>query len=106
MRYAVVAVKDEGIGAFMPPQFCRSIGQAVRGFADEVNRPSQENVFFRHPEQFSLWHFGEWDDLDGKFHCEGADGAFVIAQAKNLSRTPVDVPAQPGGAEVQLRNGR
>ena len=67
MKYAVCAVFDSAVGAFMRPVFTQSVGQMVRSFSDEVNRKAEENVMNNHPDHFSLFHLGVFDDESGRF---------------------------------------
>lgn len=68
MRFRMAAVFDVATGAFARPIFVGGIGAALRSFADEVNRPSPDNVMYQHPEDFQLFDLGEWDDAGGLFH--------------------------------------
>lgn len=53
------AVFDDKSKAFEPP-FCMStIGLATRAFSDSVNNP--ESPWHRHPEDYTLFHLGEFD---------------------------------------------
>lgn len=64
MKQVIMAVRDNKVGSFMRPMFVQSIGQAMRMFGDEVNRKADDNLIFHHPEDFSLWHFGDFDDQE------------------------------------------
>lgn len=64
MKLVVMAIRDAAVGSFMRPIFVQSIGQATRMFADEVNRKADDNLVHHHPEHFSLWHFGDFDDSE------------------------------------------
>lgn len=65
MFFQVVAVLDQGAGAFMRPFFARAVGEAVRSFQDEVNRKSDDAMIAHHPEDFSLYLVGTFNDEDG-----------------------------------------
>ena len=67
MRYKVLAVRDRAIDAFGQPFFTSSVGGAIRGFSDEINRPADNNQLNKHPEDFDLFLLGEFDDSNGKF---------------------------------------
>ena len=58
-----------------------TIGVAVRSFADEVNRKSDDNQMFRHPDDFELWSLGGFDDETGEFH---AVDKRCVARAKDV----------------------
>lgn len=65
--YTFVAVYDQGVQAFMRPWFVRTKGEAIRIFTDETNRKGGENnALSTHPEDYSLYFLGTWDDTSGK----------------------------------------
>lgn len=82
MKYAVCAVFDKAVGAYMRPAFAQSVGQMVRSFGDEVNRPDQNNPINGHPDDFELFHFGFFDDDTGRF--ELSDIPARVARASDL----------------------
>lgn len=70
MKYIVCSIWDAKVGSYNRPFVVQSIGQAIRSFGDEVKRPSREdnlNPLFDHPEDFTLFQLGFWDDLTGDF---------------------------------------
>ncbi|AXH74631.1 MAG: nonstructural protein [Microviridae sp.] len=69
MKMQVVSVLDVAAQAYGRPAFCAALGAATRSFVDEVNRaptPGNDNVLFSHPEDFQLFHIGEFDDFNGQ----------------------------------------
>lgn len=70
MKLVCCAVRDDQIGAFMQPSFFQSEGQAVRMFSDEVNRAAEDNILYKHPEDFGLYCLGVFHSLDGKWDIE------------------------------------
>lgn len=66
MKLQVVSVYDRALGAFGRPVFVPSVGAAVRSFQDEVNNPQGEIV--KHPEDYELFHLGEWLDDNAAFY--------------------------------------
>lgn len=69
MRYKVLSVRDRATDVFSQPFFAASVGAAVRGFSDEVNRAADNNQLYKHPEDFDLYLLGEFDDATGSFEC-------------------------------------
>lgn len=67
MELVVVAIRDAKAEMFGNPFYSTTVGSAVRGFDDEVNRAHEENGMFRHPEDYALWHIGSYDNRTGKF---------------------------------------
>ena len=45
--------------------FVASEGVAIRQFQDEVNRESDDNQLYRHPDDFQLFYLGTFDDNTG-----------------------------------------
>lgn len=67
MQICVVAVYDNAAGAFGRPFFVNSKGLAIRSFSDEVNRASDDNQLYMHPDDFVLHLIAMWDDDTGTF---------------------------------------
>jgi len=67
MRYKILVIRDRAIDAYGQPIFAASVGGAVRSFADEINRPNENNQLHKHPEDFDLFLLGEFDDQTGEF---------------------------------------
>lgn len=67
MKLVIVSVKDLAADAFARPFYVQSIGMALRSFMDEVNREDANNTMYHHPDDFALYHLGEFDDNTCKF---------------------------------------
>lgn len=67
MLFKVLAIRDRAADVYGVPMFMQSVGQAIRGFSDEVNRSDQNNNLFKHPEDFDLYLLGTFDDETGIF---------------------------------------
>lgn len=63
MKLKMFAVFDVKAAAYLAPFFLPTVGQAVRAFADASNDPS--TMFAKHPEDYTLFHVGEFDDSSG-----------------------------------------
>lgn len=61
----VLAVKDSKVGIFLRPVFAVHLAEAMRSFEDAVRQG--DSVFSRHPNDYALYHLGEFDDTQGKF---------------------------------------
>lgn len=59
------SVRDEKVGAFMPPFPMRSDGEAIRGFIDAC--ADKNTAFSKHPADFVLFNVGKYDDVTGRF---------------------------------------
>lgn len=64
MRMVICAVRDAKAEVFMQPMFFQAPAQARRAFGDAVNDPKTD--FGRHPEDYTLFALGEWDEFEGK----------------------------------------
>lgn len=67
MKIQIFAVRDSALKAFAQPMFMPTIGVALRMFTDEVNRQDPNNALNKHPEDYELYHLGEFDDELGQF---------------------------------------
>lgn len=61
----VFSVFDSAVGAYIVPFYLKSKGEALRVFTDLVNDKS--HGFSRHPEDFTLFHLGSWNDSDASY---------------------------------------
>lgn len=99
MKLLAFSIYDEKVQGFNPPFFCQAVGQAPRSMDDLVNDP--QTVISRHPEDYSLYHVGSFDDGSAEFRSEvppilvGRGGDYVNRQ---LGR---DVPSRPDVREVK-----
>lgn len=64
MKLLIFSVFDSKASAFLPVFMMRSNGEAMRMFQDEVNREGSE--FAKHPEDYTLFRVGEFDQLTGE----------------------------------------
>lgn len=62
MLYSMVCIRDSAVSAYMPPFFVAHVGQAIRGFADQVNKNEPENQLYAHSDDFELYELGSFDD--------------------------------------------
>lgn len=85
MIMQVVAVRDRAANLFMRPFVVNHLGQAIRGFADEINRNAPDNqTMWQHPDDFDLYHIGTYSDEDGRINpCD----PHMIATGKQLAQT-------------------
>lgn len=67
MKMIVVSIKDRAADAFGRPFYVPSVGVAIRSFQDEVNRASEDNQMYQHPDDFDLFDLGSFDDNTGAF---------------------------------------
>lgn len=84
MKYVMLSVRDSAMDAFAAPFTVRAIGQAIRSFSDEVNRP--ESPMFAHPSDYELFHVGTFDEETGLV--EAVSPPRSVARAADQKRPP------------------
>jgi hypothetical protein len=82
MKMFIISIKDTAADAFGRPVYVATEGVAIRQFQDEVNRASDDNQLYRHPDDFHLYHLGDFDDITGKFDI--LETPRLVARAKEL----------------------
>lgn len=82
MRQQVISVFDRAAMTYARPWFVPSVGLALRSFTDEVNRASEDNPVYKHPDDFELYHLGFFEDVSGTF--DMFPEPVQLAIAKNL----------------------
>jgi hypothetical protein len=78
MKMVIVSILDSAAGAYGRPAYVASEGVAMRQFQDEVNRASDDNQLYRHPDDFQLFYLGTFDDNTGAMD--------LLAQPKMIAR--------------------
>ena len=63
MKLKAYSIYDSAASAFNQPFFLHNDGMAIRSFQDNVNH--EESHLNKHPDQFTLYHVGEFDDQEG-----------------------------------------
>jgi len=62
MKQYMFATFDTKAGFYSRPMFTRSKGEAIRSFADEVNK--KDSYLNLHAEDFTLFELGTFEDTD------------------------------------------
>lgn len=65
MKLMVFSVFDSKAGIFGTPFFSGTEASAMRDFSDNVNDSNPRNMWSNHPEDFSLFHIGEFETNTG-----------------------------------------
>lgn len=63
----ICSVWDSASVLFGQPFFVPALAAAIRSVGDETNRAAADNSLYQHPEDFELFHLGEFDDSNGLF---------------------------------------
>lgn len=87
MKLEIYSVYDSIAEAYITPFFLPNEGMALRTFGDMVN--DQNHQFGKHPDQYTLFFFGEFDVSQGEFALEnkvslGNGVAYVLPTAQIL----------------------
>ncbi len=69
MKMMIFCVRDRATDQFGNPMFLINQGQAIRSFSDEVNRNADDNMLFKHPDDYDLYVVGQFDTDHGTFDC-------------------------------------
>jgi hypothetical protein len=65
METRIYSIYDSAAQAFITPFFMHNDGMALRAFSDNVNAKEENNIS-KHPDQFTLFHIGNYDDQTGQ----------------------------------------
>lgn len=65
MILQVLVVYDSKARAYLLPMFTTHVDVCLRAFADAANDPAHQ--VGKHPEDFTLFHLGVWNDDDAVF---------------------------------------
>lgn len=86
MKINVYSVFDTAAKVFQRPFFAGADGEATRAFADVVN--DDKHPVGMHPEDYSLFRVGLFDDGKGTLHPEDPECLCVALEL--VRRKPVD----------------
>lgn len=70
MIHKIYSVRDNAVGAYLPPVFFKSKGEVIRSVSDAVN--GGDSTFKKHAQDFVLFELGEFDDNTGIFNLHDA----------------------------------
>lgn len=87
MIMQVFSVHDKAVGAYLPPWYARSKGEAIRSFTDACN--NKEQNFAKYSLDYTLVWLGEWDDSSGHFIARDPER---VLGANEVVVDPVSVP--------------
>jgi hypothetical protein len=81
MLSIICSVKDRAADAFGRPIFVPSVGLALRGFTDEVNREADDNQMFHHSDDFDLFELGTFEDSTGIIECHSIPKQLALGKS-------------------------
>lgn len=104
MKHILVSLKDTKSGIFTPPIPFRSTGEARRAYSEAILK---DPMLSKYPEDFELYHVGDWDNETGEIKSYEGEYLFVcsideLAKQINLNATVVkeDSDTNVGGFQV------
>lgn len=77
MKLSVYSIFDSAASAFVQPFMMHNDGLAIRAFQDNVNAKEENNIS-KHPEQFTLFKLGEFDDKTAQYTLEDSPKSIAI----------------------------
>lgn len=78
-KLVVLAVFDSAVSAFNRPFFTPARGAGIRAFMDECVRRDKDNPMFNHPQDFSLFQLGTWDEESAQFEQNSVPERIALA---------------------------
>ena len=81
-RIQIFAIYDKQAQAFIPPFYAPTVGMAQRQFSDAVQ--NEQGEFFRHPDDYDLYHIGAFNDSLGDVVSFPAHERRVISRARDF----------------------
>lgn len=87
MKLISYSIYDTASGLYSRPIFCQSDGEAQRVFVDLAT--DADHPVGKHPEDYSLFRTGQFDDVKGKFTDEDNEclitGLEAVASTRNVN---------------------
>lgn len=77
MELKIIALYDKAVGAYMRPFVAQSVGEAMRAFEDDC--ADAESPVAKHPEDYSLFLLGTFDNNTGAIEVEDSPLKLVNA---------------------------
>lgn len=65
MKQLMFAVFDQAAGLYLQPFFAQTVEVALRRFRQTVNAVHEDNPIANFPEDYTLFHIGEFDQETG-----------------------------------------
>ncbi len=84
MKQQIYAIYDSCAGIYDSPHFANSDDIVRRQFQDIAT--AADNPISKHPEHYSLWRLGAWDNNDGKINNEANECLWQALEAITQSQ--------------------
>lgn len=103
MQINFYSIFDSAAKAFTQPFQMHNDTLAKRAFADNVNSTDENNIS-KHPEQFSLYHIGIFDDQTGIIDALYEPLYLCSAKSLQLPTAPDEVITELDKLKTELHN--
>ena len=90
MNLKIYSIFDTASGMYFRPFFMQSDGQAARAFKDLST--DLEHDVGKHPEDYTLFCLGEWDDNNGEIIAEDPRRLATALEMVALHRKEMNTP--------------
>lgn len=91
INYKVFAVYDSKACFFGQPFFDQHVNSAIRNFSDAVNDGSNpNNMWFKHPEDFSLFEIGDFNNETGELVPKIAKNLLTASAVRTINTSAAD----------------
>lgn len=99
MILQVLVAYDAKAHAFCQPFYVSHVDLGIRAFMAAANTPGQE--LNKHPEDFTLFHIGAFNDENARFIL--LNEPLQVAFAANLKQYPQDLSQSPAASITELK---
>lgn len=96
MKLKVFSVFDSKAAYFGNPFYEQREASAVRAFSDAVNSNVEGNLWSKHPEDYSLFLLGEFDNETGSYDCCKPMNLVTASALKSAYNAPATVNGTQG----------
>ena len=67
MILQVFTIYDSKVEVYMKPFYALTKREAIRMFADGIKDTKESSMIAKHPEDYTLFHIGDFDDSTAQF---------------------------------------
>lgn len=93
MKQNIYSIYDTASGLYSRPFFTKSDAEAVRSFSDIAT--DAEHPIGAHPEDYTLFRLGTFDDVCGELHNEAneslATALELVSKSRNVNRDNLEL---------------
>jgi len=76
MLQQIFTIYDSKIEAYLQPFFMPTKGAAIRAVTDTLASP--DHIFAKHPEDYTLFHLGSYEDGKSTFEIRGTPQSLAV----------------------------